>query len=312
MHDAVGVDVQNGTASLQNLTLSNDGTGFTASNVVAVNLSDLTLTNNATAGGTISNVTSVNDTPSSGDTGVTTTITGGSFQSGANQAVSYTNVKELNVTGSSGADTFNVTPSAATTITIHGELPTPPASPGDTLAMNLTGAVSPKLMDAFNASTGYSGAWTFGNKMAVIFDGIETLTPSGPSVAVLKTSGELDLLAPTGALKEISPAGTIQAVSAHSTPPLTTMSSPSSRRRATRNAVGIQRRFRVEGNLVWIVPADSRHDERGGAGGRLRRADGRFAMGAESRRRWAERGLAEPVGRRHDPVGQRGDGLRGQ
>ncbi len=210
--DAVGVEVQNGTATLQDLNLSSDGTGFTASNVAALTLSDLTLTGD-TQGGTISNVTTVNDTPTTGGAGVTTTITGSFFQSSTNQAVDYTGVQSLNVTGSVGGDVFEVTPAAATTITVHGGLPTPPASPGDVLNVTLAGATDPVLNDSYSSSSGYSGGWTVGNRAAVNFDDIETLSPSGPEVAVLKTSGELDLLTPgTNAKVEISPAGSIRAV----------------------------------------------------------------------------------------------------
>ncbi len=202
-----------GAVTLQNLVLNGNATGFSASNLTTLNLDNVPLMSNSTQGGSISNVGTVNDTPSTGSSGVTVTITGATLLSGGNQSIAYTGVAFLNVTGSGGADTFNVTPAASTTITVHGGLPTPPASPGDALNVGLSGASNPVLNDTYSSSSGYSGSWTFGNRAAVNFDGIETLSPSGPEVAVLKTSGELDLLTPgTNATVEISPAGSIRAV----------------------------------------------------------------------------------------------------
>ena len=81
-HDAIGVDVQNGTVSLQNLTLEGDATGFTAlasrPEPVQPDADE-----QRTAGGSISNVATVNDTISTGNTGVTVTITAATCRTAA-------------------------------------------------------------------------------------------------------------------------------------------------------------------------------------------------------------------------------------
>jgi len=80
----------------------------------------------------------------------------------------------LTATGGTGSDIFNVTPNALSIITVHGNNPTPPADPGDSLNVALAGTTTPHL-SATRTSTGYQGSWTFGNRANVNFDGIETL-----------------------------------------------------------------------------------------------------------------------------------------
>jgi uncharacterized repeat protein (TIGR01451 family) len=153
-----------------------------------LNLSDLTLTGNTTAGGTITNVPTVNDTPLSGSTGATDTITSTTIQRNSDQALTYSGVTNLTVSGSNGSDTFNVTPSTSTLITIHGNNPTPQGpAPGDTLNVDLTGLTNPTLTDTFDPATGYSGTWKFGNAVQVAFDTIENLTPAA-DLAVMQTA----------------------------------------------------------------------------------------------------------------------------
>src|SRR5439155_1331104 len=67
--------------------------------------------------------------------------------------------------------------------------PTPPASPGDTLIVPLSGTSNPTLNQTSSAS-GISGTWTFGNRQTITFDTMETLNPtdlgvtkSGPATA---------------------------------------------------------------------------------------------------------------------------------
>jgi hypothetical protein len=80
--------------------------------------------------------------------------------------------------GNNASDTFNVSPSASTPITVNGSNPTPPASPGDTLNVNLTGVPTPTLFAALSSS-GYSGSWSFGGGLkSISFTGIETLNPA--------------------------------------------------------------------------------------------------------------------------------------
>ena len=168
-----------GTLTLQNLKLDADATGLAVSTITLLNLSDLTLTGDTTAGGTVTNVATINYTPLSGTTGASSTITAASFQRGADQAVAYTGVPVLNVFGSDGSDTFDVTPSAATTFTVHGNLPTPHGPPpGDALTVELAGTTNPTLTDTFDPNVGYSGSWTFGNRMPVNFDTVESLAPT--------------------------------------------------------------------------------------------------------------------------------------
>jgi uncharacterized repeat protein (TIGR01451 family) len=93
------------------------------------------------------------------------------------QMVSYSGIQAVTVNGGTGSDTFNVTPSNTIPFTINGGQPTPPANPGDTLNVNLAGTTSPNLSDNFDPASGYSGQWTFGNRKAVSFTGIETLLP---------------------------------------------------------------------------------------------------------------------------------------
>ncbi len=65
------------------------------------------------------------------------------------------------VNGGSGADTFALTPSAATPITVTGGDPKPPAAPGDVLSLSLAGLATPTLNLAAQ-SDGYLGTYSFG------------------------------------------------------------------------------------------------------------------------------------------------------
>ncbi len=124
-------------------------------------------------------------------------------------------VARVTVNGGNGSDTFSVTPSATTTFNVNGGLPNLPASPGDTLNVNLTGVTNPILIKTFSRPTGYSGSWVFANRQDVNFTGIESLLPPEASTAVLKTNGELDLFnSLSGQLQVLSRAGTILSVSA--------------------------------------------------------------------------------------------------
>jgi uncharacterized repeat protein (TIGR01451 family) len=91
----------------------------------------------------------------------------------------------LAVQGLAGNDTFAVTPNAATTFNVDGDLPTPPASPGDVLDVELAGTTDPTLTST-STPTGLEGSYTFSNRMPVNFQEIETLT-SAADVAVAMT-----------------------------------------------------------------------------------------------------------------------------
>src|SRR5262249_36835097 len=66
--------------------------------------------------------------------------------------------------------------------------PTPPASPGDTLIVDLTGTTNPQLNSTQPVpADGYAGSWTFADRQPVFFDQIETLG-STANLAVSKTA----------------------------------------------------------------------------------------------------------------------------
>lgn len=115
--------------------------------------------------------------------------------------VNPTSTPDISLIGDLGDDTFNLTPNASATLTVHGDDPTPPAVPGDLLNVNLAGTTTPTLSASFGP-TGYSGSWTFGNRQAVNFDGIERLLQQAriaagsghgaqPLVNVFDTAGNL-------------------------------------------------------------------------------------------------------------------------
>ncbi|HVX12146.1 MAG TPA: DUF4214 domain-containing protein [Pirellulales bacterium] len=173
--DGITIGAPATDVTVGDLEVTGAATGIVASNLSALNLSDLTLTGNTVAGGTLTNITTVNDTPLTGSTGATDTITGSSIQRGTDDAINYSGVTNLNVTGSDGSDTFDVTPGATTTISVDGGLPTPPATPGDTLNVNLAGTTGASLTNSLDPVSGYFGTWSFTNAMPVQFSDIETL-----------------------------------------------------------------------------------------------------------------------------------------
>ena len=85
-----------------------------------------------------------------------------------NQALTLAAIANLNLSGGNGADSFQVTPSA-TAINIAGS-----AGAADSLSMNLNGASGATLTDTTGAN-GHTGTWTFSNRAAVNYAGIETL-----------------------------------------------------------------------------------------------------------------------------------------
>jgi hypothetical protein len=93
--------------------------------------------------------------------------------------LAYVNIANLQLTGTGGADTFNVRPSVATVYTLDGNTVASSSGPGDTLNMDLTGAANPALM-ATADSPGDQGNWTFGDGSAVNFRHMETLSAASP------------------------------------------------------------------------------------------------------------------------------------
>ncbi len=132
-------------------------------------------------GGSGNNTLTVSD--ANDNTAHTYTITGSNVVRDGT-AITFTKVAGVTVTGGNQADTFNVTPSPATTFTVNGGNPTPPALPGDTLNVNLAGLTTPQLAQSFNPASGFAGAWSFGNANPVNFMGMETLLPAVAQLAV--------------------------------------------------------------------------------------------------------------------------------
>jgi len=169
-----------GTLSLSGVTITNNtGVGLSATGFDGVSISGLTLTGNGgtqsvatTPGGTIDFVATTGATPftiTASGTQLVADPTGGT----ANQPIALSGQADLNVTGGSGADTFNITPPATgTTITVTGGLPT--TLPGDVLDLDFTGA-SGSTLTTTGSPTGFSGSYTFTNRGAVAFTGIESL-----------------------------------------------------------------------------------------------------------------------------------------
>jgi len=109
------------------------------------------------------------------------TLTDASVLRGGGSAIPIT-TSRLEVNGGSGSDTFTVTPSAATSFAVDGNAPPPPASPGDTINVDSTGATGTLVTAAFSSS-GWAGSYTFGNRNPVTFAELETLLP-GPTADV--------------------------------------------------------------------------------------------------------------------------------
>ena len=123
-----------------------------------------------------------NTTLSFTDTGSTWTITPTSVTLNGGTPVGYNaSISGLLITGGANSDTFNVTPSSTTTVNIVGGNPPPPATPGDRLNVDATGATSPALTKTATPS-GFQGSYTFGNRQPVNFNTIETISNciSGP------------------------------------------------------------------------------------------------------------------------------------
>jgi hypothetical protein len=99
--------------------------------------------------------------------------------------------------GSVGSDRFNITPTV-TPYLIHDGFPQIPATSDDSLNIVLAGITNPQL-SATRMASGYAGAWSFGNRASVHFDGIQTLVQE-TRIAVAVDSGkpEVRVLDSTG------------------------------------------------------------------------------------------------------------------
>jgi uncharacterized repeat protein (TIGR01451 family) len=79
----------------------------------------------------------------------------------------------LSATGNSDADTFTVAPSSLTAISVIGSLPN--ASPGDSIAFDLTGASDPFMNLSFVSGDTKDGSVSFSNRQSVSFVSFESL-----------------------------------------------------------------------------------------------------------------------------------------
>lgn len=130
-----------------------------------------------------------------GRNGETWTITPVSFRVTPAATVPYSEVTTLNLRGSVPSqdgiwatnDSFDVTPSATTTINIDGNLPAPPAL-GDRLLFHLEGVTSPDLITTLTPD-GYQGSLTSGNRAPIHFENIERFVgaPAGVPIPTLST-----------------------------------------------------------------------------------------------------------------------------
>jgi uncharacterized repeat protein (TIGR01451 family) len=97
----------------------------------------------------------------------------------------------INLDGGTGSDTFDVAPSTASTFNIDGNLPNPPASPGDTLNATLPAGSNP-ILTSTATPTGFTGNYSFlaGGYQPVNFSRIETLNPSDVTLTITKDDGD--------------------------------------------------------------------------------------------------------------------------
>ena len=128
-------------------------------------------------------------------TGHTATVTSSQLSGLAPVLITYagsTDLSSLTVNGGAGSDAFMVTPwnniFLAFALSINGDDPPPPASPGDTLQMVLTGLTNPMLTKSSTAS-GFQGTWTFGNAGDVDFTTMESLLPAATPTTITLTGG---------------------------------------------------------------------------------------------------------------------------
>jgi hypothetical protein len=95
-----------------------------------------------------------------------------------------TTLEPVTLIGGGGSDTFNVdADNMGSATTVDGGDPTPPASPGDTLAINYTNTVT--SFSATSTASGYQGDFTESGSAQLSFSHIESLTPEPPSTVPL-------------------------------------------------------------------------------------------------------------------------------
>jgi uncharacterized repeat protein (TIGR01451 family) len=145
----------------------------TTGNVTLQSRDDLTLASGSTVSAAGS-ITAQIDFDNSDANGQTATIAG------------TINATSMSVAGDTDSDTFNITPSSSTPISVDGNDPIPPASPGDTLNVDLTGTTGLNFTKVSNAN-GFSGSYAFSNRETVSYQEIETLIPDGTQLSIQMT-----------------------------------------------------------------------------------------------------------------------------
>jgi len=89
----------------------------------------------------------------------------------AGAVVNYAGLSQVTVNAFDGLDTFNVTPSASTTLNVNGGAPSG-VTLNNTLNVQTSGATN-VLLSQTSTSTGYQGSYTFGNRLPVNFKNIQ-------------------------------------------------------------------------------------------------------------------------------------------
>src|SRR5262249_5044367 len=119
--------------------------------------------------------------------GETIAVTGALVTIGALKTVNYLGTENLAVNGQGGSDTFNVTPSATTTMFIDGGDPIG-VLPGDTLSVTVPATAGTTTFKA--GPEGDEGGFSFsaGGIQSISFDHIESIAP-------------VDITAPGGVLE---------------------------------------------------------------------------------------------------------------
>jgi uncharacterized repeat protein (TIGR01451 family) len=105
--------------------------------------------------------------------------------------MTLTRIFVANLTGGAGANTFTVSGWTGTA-NVDGGLPT--TTPGDTLNVDITGAINPELT-ATHTANGFAGSYTFDNRQPVNFSEIETLSPAPSDLSVSKLDSPDPVLA---------------------------------------------------------------------------------------------------------------------
>lgn len=94
----------------------------------------------------------------------------------ANSLGGAADLTSVRLNGENGNDTFTVVPDATVQYFVAGNPPT--IAPGDSLTINTAGTTNINLTISSTSGDSRAGAYTFGNRAAVNFAGMETLNPA--------------------------------------------------------------------------------------------------------------------------------------